>query len=122
MTLTLHGGRLLLPVRPVRDGEPAPPAFGPAEQADPLAVETLEPGRTNRTQSFDLATGTHEIRFEWDVGGHRRLVKAGTEMEDTNVGPTASPRATPCPPRSTSPARARSAAATGAPGSRPRAA
>jgi hypothetical protein len=27
----------------------------------------------------------HEIRFEWDVGGHRRLLEAGTEMEDTNV-------------------------------------
>jgi hypothetical protein len=40
---------------------------------------------TNRTQTYDLATGTHEIRFAWDVGGHRRLVDAGTEMDDTNV-------------------------------------
>jgi hypothetical protein len=65
--------------------EDAQPAFGAPEQAQALAVETIEPGRTNRTQTFDLATGVHEIRFEWDVGGHRRLVDAGTEMEDTNV-------------------------------------
>jgi hypothetical protein len=83
VTLTLHGGTLHLPVRPPR--EDPQPAFGPPEQADALAVETIEPGRTNRVQSFDLATGVHEIHFEWDVGGHRRLVEAGTEMEDTNV-------------------------------------
>jgi hypothetical protein len=83
VTLTLHDGTLRLPVRPPRD-DPQP-TFGLPEQAEPLAVETIEPGRTNRTQTFDLATGTHEIRFEWDVGGHRRLVEHGTEMEDTNL-------------------------------------
>jgi putative CocE/NonD family hydrolase len=83
VTLTLHGGTLRLPVRRPRDDRQ--PAFGPPEQADALAVETIEPGRTNRVQTFDLATGAHEIRFEWDVGGHRRLVDAGTEMDDTNV-------------------------------------
>jgi hypothetical protein len=61
------------------------PQFGPPEQAEPLAAQTITPGRTNRTQTYDLATQTHEIRFEWDVGGHRRLIDAGTEMEDTNV-------------------------------------
>ena len=85
VTLTLHGGRLLLPIRPKRDGEPAPVPFGPPEQASTLAVETITPGRTTRTQTYDIATGTHEIHFEWDVGGHRRLVEAGTEMDDTNV-------------------------------------
>ena len=35
------------------------------------------PGRTNRTHDHDLATGAHELRFEWDVGGHRRLVDSG---------------------------------------------
>ena len=84
VTLTLHGGRAP-PARPRAPRDDPQPAFGAPEQADALAVETIEPGRTNRTQTFDLATGTHEIRFEWDVGGHRRLVEAGTEMEDTNV-------------------------------------
>ena len=83
VTLTLHGGTLHLPVRPAQD-DPQP-AFGPPEQEDALAVETIEPGRTNRVQRFDLDTGAYEIDFEWDVGGRRRLVEAGTEMDDTNV-------------------------------------
>jgi predicted acyl esterase len=82
-TLTLHGGSLRVPVRAPR--HEALPDFGPPEQAEPLPQETLKPGVTNRTQTYDLATGTREIRFEWDVGGHRRLIEAGTEMEDTNV-------------------------------------
>ena len=84
VTLTVHEGRLLLPVRPVREeGEPA--AFGPPEWAQPLEVETIEPGRTRREHREDPETGLREIEFEWNVGGHRRLVKAGTEMLDTNV-------------------------------------
>jgi hypothetical protein len=27
----------------------------------------------------------HETVFEWDVGGHRRLVEARTEMDDSSV-------------------------------------
>jgi predicted acyl esterase len=83
VTLTLHGGTLRVPLREPRDE--ALEDFEPPEQAEPLALHTLKPGVTNRTQTYDLATGTREIRFEWDVGGHRRLVEAGTEMEDTNV-------------------------------------
>ena len=45
----------------------------------------LEPGETHRRHSHDPATGAHEVEFEWDVGGHRRLVEAGTEMHDTNL-------------------------------------
>ena len=33
----------------------------------------------------DQATGAHELRFEWDVGGHRRLVDSAIEMNDTHV-------------------------------------
>ena len=84
-TLTLHGGRLVLPVRTPRGDEPEPPPFGAPEWAPPLAVEVLEPGITSRTGSHDPATGAHELHFEWDVGGHRRLTDSGTEMEDTNV-------------------------------------
>ncbi|MGG7380759.1 Ig-like domain-containing protein, partial [Escherichia coli] len=29
-------------------------------------------------------TGIHEVHFEWDVGGRRRLRDAGTEMADVN--------------------------------------
>jgi uncharacterized protein len=83
-TLTLHGGRLVLPVRPLRDGEPEPAPFGEPEWAEPLAIETIEPGRTRRTHRHDPASGAHELEFEWDVGGHRRLPEFGTEMLDTN--------------------------------------
>jgi predicted acyl esterase len=84
VTLTLHQGRLLLPVRPARD-DPEPAPFGPPEWAEPLEVETLEPGHTRREHRDDPDSGLHEIEFEWDVGGHRRLVEADTEMLDTNV-------------------------------------
>ena len=84
VTLTVHGGRLLLPVRPLRD-EPEPPPFEAPEWAEPLAVEVLEPGETHRNHRDDPAAGVHELEFEWDVGGRRRLVEAGTEMHDTNV-------------------------------------
>ncbi len=84
VTLTLHGGRLLLPVRG-RSEEPRPPPFEQPEWAEPLEVEVIEPGRTRRAHRHDPATGSHELEFEWDVGGHRRLVEAGTEMLDTNL-------------------------------------
>jgi hypothetical protein len=83
VTLTLHDGTLQLPLRPPRDERLS--AFAAPEQAEPLAQEILEPGRTHRTRTYDPATGRREIRFEWDVGGHRRLVGSGIEMEDTNV-------------------------------------
>ena len=71
-------------MRPPRD-EAEPPPFAAPEWAEPLEVEVLEPGETHRRHSHDPATGAHEVEFEWDVGGHRRLVEAGTEMHDTNV-------------------------------------
>ena len=43
------------------------------------------PAARTRTHDHDPATGAHELRFEWDVGGHRRLVDSGIEMDDTNV-------------------------------------
>ena len=84
VTLTLHAGRLRVPVRPPRE-EPAPAPFGAPEWSQPLELETIEPGRTRREHRHDPASGLHEIEFEWDVGGHRRLVDAGTEMLDTNL-------------------------------------
>jgi putative CocE/NonD family hydrolase len=76
-TLTLHGGALTLPVL---DGAPTDePGFGPPEWAQPLEVETIAPGATSRERIGDA------LRFEWDVGGHRRLVDSGIEMDDTHV-------------------------------------
>jgi uncharacterized protein len=83
VTLTLHAGRLEAPTRPPRDERLR--GFGWPEWGAPLEGETIEPGRTSRTHDHDPATGAHELRFEWDVGGHRRLVDSGIEMHDTHV-------------------------------------
>jgi putative CocE/NonD family hydrolase len=77
VTLTLRSGRLTLPTRPPKHDDL--PDFGPPEWAQPIAVETITPGRTSRL----IAPG--QMRFEWDVGGHRRLVDSGIEMDDTHV-------------------------------------
>jgi predicted acyl esterase len=77
VTLTLHGGRLTAPTRPAKTDDLAD--FGPPEWAQPLESEIITPGRTSR----HIAPG--EMRFEWDVGGHRRLTDSGIEMDDTHV-------------------------------------
>jgi len=83
VTLTLHAGRLAAPTRLPRTEELAD--FGPPEWAAPLAIDTIKPGRTTRRHNHDQATGAHELRFEWDVGGHRRIRDSAIEMNDTHV-------------------------------------
>jgi hypothetical protein len=83
VTLTLHAGRLEAPTR--APGDEQLRDFDAPEWAAPLEVETIEPGRTTRTHTRDAATGAHVLRFAWDVGGHRRLVDSGIEMDDTHV-------------------------------------
>jgi uncharacterized protein len=77
VTITLHAGQLTLPAREPGDDEQ--PDFGPPEWAAPLEVETIAPGKTSRRRT------NGELRFEWDVGGHRRLKDGGIEMDDTHV-------------------------------------
>jgi putative CocE/NonD family hydrolase len=76
-TLTLRGGRLAVPTRPPKTDDLAD--FGPPEWAQPLEGEMIKPATTSR----HIAPG--EMRFEWDVGGHRRLKDSGIEMDDTHV-------------------------------------
>jgi hypothetical protein len=83
VTLALHAGRVDAPTRSPRDEHLR--AFDAPEWAEPLEVETIEPGRTTRTHAHDPTTAAHELRFAWDVGGHRRLVDSGVEMDDTHV-------------------------------------
>jgi uncharacterized protein len=83
VTLTLHAGRLAVPTRPPRTEQLAD--FGPPEWAAPLEIDTIKPGRTTRRHTHDQATGAHELRFEWDVGGHRRIRDSAIEMNDTHV-------------------------------------
>ena len=72
-------------MRPRREDEPEPPPFEEPEWAEPIEVEVIEPGETHRRHRDDPDTGAHEVEFEWDVGGHRRLPEFGTEMLDTNL-------------------------------------
>ena len=64
------------------------PAAAAARRAGRAAGrETLAPARpTARTAR--PRHGPPELRFDWDLGGRRRLVEAGTEMEDTASRPT----------------------------------
>jgi uncharacterized protein len=77
VTLTLRGGRVTVPTRAAKQDALAD--FDPPEWAQPLQTETIAPAHTSRR----VERG--EMRFEWDVGGHRRLVDSGIEMDDTHV-------------------------------------
>jgi hypothetical protein len=88
VTLTVFAGpasRLTLPVRTPRPADQALAPFGEPEWSEPLGQEVLRSDPTSRTLARDLATGTHELRFRWDVGGHRRLAGGGPELDDTNL-------------------------------------
>jgi uncharacterized protein len=74
-----------LPVREPRaeDDDLAP--FGAPEQPPGIATEVLSRRPTQRTISHNLADGSAEVIFDWDVGGHFRLVDAGIEADGTNL-------------------------------------
>jgi putative CocE/NonD family hydrolase len=87
-TITVFAGRacrLELPLRPPSEADAALPPFGAPEWSEPLGQEVLRSDPTSRSLARDLATGTHELTFRWDVGGHRRLDGGGPELDDTNV-------------------------------------
>jgi uncharacterized protein len=88
VTLGLHCGEASfvdLPVREPRaaDGVLAP--FGPPERPPGIATEVLSRRPTRRTITHDLASGSAEVFFDWDVGGNFRLPGAGIEVDGSNV-------------------------------------
>ena len=74
-----------LPVREPRaeDDDLAP--FGPPERPAGLETEVLARRPTQRTIRHNLADGSAEVIFDWDVGGNFRLVDAGLEADGSNV-------------------------------------
>jgi len=74
-----------LPVREPRaeDDDLAP--FGPPERLAGLETEVLARRPTQRTIRHNLADGSAEVIFDWDVGGNFRLVDAGIEADGSNV-------------------------------------
>ena len=74
-----------LPVREPRaeDDDLAP--FGPPERPAGLETEVLARRPPQRTIRHNLADGSAEVIFDWDVGGNFRLVDAGIEADGSNV-------------------------------------
>jgi uncharacterized protein len=76
---------LELPVREPRAEDHALRPFGPPERPTGIATEVLSARPTQRTITHDLAAGSAEVRFDWDVGGNYRLVDVGIEADGSNV-------------------------------------
>ena len=74
-----------LPVREPRAQDDGLPPFGPPERPPGLATEVLARRPTQRTISHNLADGSAEVIFDWDVGGNFRLVDAGIEADGSNL-------------------------------------
>ena len=88
VTLGLHCGEASfvdLPVRAPQAADAALAPFGPPERPPGIATEVLGRRPTQRTISRDLATGSAEVLFDWDVGGNFRLADAGIEADGSNV-------------------------------------
>jgi predicted acyl esterase len=83
VTLTVHGGRVELPVR-TGEGAPPPPSWGPAEGAAPLATASLHAGPTGRRLTRDLATGATELAFDW-IDHRTRHTASGTVLGERNT-------------------------------------
>jgi hypothetical protein len=83
VTLTLHAGRLRLPVRPPRAEDDALAPFAPPETGTALAHEVLRPMRIEWDVREDVTTATTTITSSIDYGGRRRLLRDSTEFEAT---------------------------------------
>ena len=79
------GSFLELPVRAPRAEDGGLPPFGPPERPPGLAVEVLSRRPTQRTIQHNLADGSSEVIFDWDVGGNFRLVDAGIEADGSSL-------------------------------------
>jgi len=84
VTLTVHGGRLELPVRPPRPEDDSLREFGEPEHSAALEVEEMEAGPQGRTIRRELATGLVEQVFDWDLGGSSRLVGIDLDTSDSS--------------------------------------
>jgi uncharacterized protein len=79
------GSFLELPVREPRAEDDGLAPFGPPERPVGIETEVLSRRPTRRTIRHNLADGSAEVIFDWDVGGNFRLVDAGIEADGSNV-------------------------------------
>jgi uncharacterized protein len=84
VTLTVHGGRLELPVREPRaeDGELRP--FEEPEHSPPLAIQEIEGDPGGRSLRKEHATGCVEQIFDWALGGSLRFLDIDLDSADTS--------------------------------------
>lgn len=74
-----------LPVREPRDEDGGLAPFGPPERPPGIATEVLSRRPTRRIISHNLADGSAEVLFDWDVGGNFRLADAGIEADGSSL-------------------------------------
>ena len=74
-----------LPVRLPRPEDASLAPFGPPEHPPGAPIEVLSRRPTTRTITYDLASDSAEVVFDWDVGGNFRLVDVGIEADGSNI-------------------------------------
>ena len=84
VTLTLFGGRLVLPVRPDRP-EDAAVSLPEPEEPPAYPTRTLKEGVGGRSIALDLASGRATLDFDWDLGGRVLLEPTDTELEQIST-------------------------------------
>jgi putative CocE/NonD family hydrolase len=87
VTLQLFTGeksKLILPIRPTREGDSALPAFAEPETAPPLAVQEIRSSTRAYTVQHDVVHNTYQIVDGRD-GGRRRILANGLETESYNT-------------------------------------
>jgi putative CocE/NonD family hydrolase len=84
VTLTVHGGTLELPVRPVRAEDQELPAFAEPEHTPVVETQRDATAPDGRSLRRDYATRRLEQHFDYDAGGTVRLVPIELDSEDTN--------------------------------------
>ena len=74
-----------LPVREPRAQDDGLAPFGPPERPPGIVTEVLSRRPSQRTIRHNLADGSAEVIFDWDVGGNFRLADAGIEADGSNL-------------------------------------
>jgi hypothetical protein len=84
VTLTLHGGRLDLPVREPRPEDDELRSFEEPEHSAALSIEEVAGDPGGRFLRKEHATGRVEQIFDWALGGSLRFVDIDLDSGDTS--------------------------------------
>jgi hypothetical protein len=84
VTLTVHAGRLELPVREPREEDEELLSFQEPEHSAPLAIQEVEGDSGGRFLRKEHATGRVEQIFDWALGGSLRFLDIDLDSGDTS--------------------------------------